>query len=381
MATLITGATGYLGSYALTELLAERSAGPFYLLTRGRDRPEQERKLWRALQLHLDPAAFRAALERVHFVPGDLTADGLGIPPEVRRSLPDRVTRVLHIAASLNRRSARECTNVNLRGTLSVLTLAREIAEGRGGLDRFTFVSTTAVAGDLEHRMVAEDEAVDWSRRDYDPYARTKKLAEHMCAELLPGVSLVIVRPSAVVGDSRFAETTQFEMVRAYCFFVDLPAVPLDPRARQELVNADFVGRAMARLHLAEAPRHRIYHLSSGASSPTAGAIGDALARAAGRSPRFVPALQGPFRRSVDTLANGPRGRISRLAGLLSVFLPYVTNDVVFDNRRVVDELRIEPVPFTAYCGPLYRWAKRTGFIYPYRELPTAPASRPEVAA
>ena len=34
--------------------------------------------------------------------------------------------------------------------------------------------------------VVYEDSAIDWSRSDYDPYARTKKFAEHMLHELLP---------------------------------------------------------------------------------------------------------------------------------------------------------------------------------------------------
>src|ERR1035438_546835 len=45
--------------------------------------------------------------------------------------------------------------------------------------------------------------SIDWSRSDYDPYARTKKFCEHMIRQLLPDVSRTIFRPSIVLGDSR----------------------------------------------------------------------------------------------------------------------------------------------------------------------------------
>jgi nucleoside-diphosphate-sugar epimerase len=373
MSIFLTGATGYLGGYVLSEILAEREAGHPFLLTRARTRDEAVKKLWKALQLHMTPSQFEWALGRVRFVPGDLHADGLGIDDAMRRRVADGTTSVLHIAASLNRMSAKACFNANLRGTLSVLELAKTIADGRGGLERFSFVSTTAVSGRREHEVVAEDDAVSWDRSDYDPYARTKKLAEDLVHRLLPAETRrIIFRPPTVMGDSRFPETTQFDMVRAYAFFVDLPVVPLDPEARQDIVNADFVGKAIARIHLKPEPKHDAYHLSAGTGAETAMAIAEALSEIRGRRPIFAPRLVAPFERALalagGTLSHG--SPVSRMANMLKVFLPYVTNDVVFDNTRVVEETGLRPVPFTAYCGALYRWAKANDFTYPYAPLP-----------
>lgn len=370
-AILITGGTGFLGSYVLADLLSRPDGPRLALLTRARRREEAIDKLWAAMQLHFDAERFAKALERVDFVPGDLTAPGLALDAQARMKLTREVGSVLHIAASLNRKSAKACFNANLRGTLSVLQLAREIADGPNGLSRFSFVSTTAIAGIREHECVKEDEAREWARSDYDPYARTKKFAEHMVEELLPGTSTLILRPSTVMGDSRFAPTTQFDMVRAFCFFMDLPAVPIHARTRQDIVPADFVGRAIATLHTKPKPAHRIYHLSAGARSASAAEIAKAmLARTGRRAPRFLSPMQRPFAAAVDALASGPRGKLSLMASLLKVFLPYVTNDVVFDNERVVAELGERPAPFTDYCGPLYEWAKRARFTYPVEPLP-----------
>lgn len=367
----VTGGTGYLGSYVIAELFARPEDAPrIALLTRARDRADFVEKLWRAMQLHWTAEQFAAALPRIDFVRGDLTAKDLGIDPRERERVRRETESVLHIAASLNRKSEKACLNANLRGTLSVIELAREIRDTRG-LRRFSAVSTTAVCGRREREVVTEDASIDWDRSDYDPYGRTKKFAEHMVHELLRDVPRTIFRPSTVLGDSRFPRTTQFEMARAYCFFADLPAIPIGAHIRQDIVNADFVGKAIALLHMKERPDHETYHLSAGERSRTAREVGDALLGGTGRRPpRFLTPMQGPFAAVVDRLASGPRGKVSLMASLLKVFLPYVTNDVVFDNRRVTTELGLAPAPFTDYCADLYRWAKSVDFEYPYAPLP-----------
>ena len=52
-------------------------------------------------------------------------------------------------------------------------------------------------------KNLSEDEAIEWERSDYDPYARTKKFGEHMVAELLPDVARAVFRPSIVLGDAQ----------------------------------------------------------------------------------------------------------------------------------------------------------------------------------
>ncbi len=374
----VTGGTGYLGSYAVSRLVSRHDA-KLALLVRAKTRREAVEKLWRGLQLHVDPAGFERILANVTFVSGDLTAPSLGIDPKIRAELAERTGSILHIAASLNRRSEKACLNANLRGTLSVVGFANEVLGRRGALTRFTDVSTVAVAGRRSGELVEEDRAIDWARSDYDPYARTKKFAEHMVEELLPEVDRLVVRPSIVMGDSRFPQTTQFDMVRAFCALADMPVLPMDGASRLDIVNADFVGHAIADLHLKRDTKHRIYHLSSGLESKTAREIGMALLSAFPhrRPPRFLPRASRSFENLVNRMANAPRGSapfdtIALYGALLKVFWPYIVFDTVFDNRRVVEELGHAPVPFTAYAGELYRWSREVRFEYPYRPLPRA---------
>ncbi|MFH1018220.1 MAG: SDR family oxidoreductase, partial [Pseudomonadota bacterium] len=222
MTVFLTGATGYIGSYLADGLLRghnERLA----LLVRAKSQDEAERRLWKSLQLHMDAETFHALMhDRVDIYLGDLTQDGLGLDSSDRDRLIRSMDSVIHCAASLNRKSEKTCMNVNLRGTLQVIKLARA-AHDQHGLRRFSDISTVAVAGKRSNEVVTEDGAIEWDRSDYDPYARTKKLAEHMVAEFLPDVSRLVFRPSIVLGDSRFPQTTQFDMVRAFAFLAQLP--------------------------------------------------------------------------------------------------------------------------------------------------------------
>jgi nucleoside-diphosphate-sugar epimerase len=365
----VTGGTGYLGSYVCDTLLREHDVR-LALLVRAEDRAAAEAKLFRAWQLHMDARRFRVELGRVDFYLGDVTLPRLGLDDGAWARAAGAES-IVHIAASLNRRSEKACLNTNVRGTLEVVKLGRAAAE-RGKLRRFSHVSTTAVCGKREGEVVGEDGSIDWERSDYDPYGRTKKLCEHLVRELLPGVPLTIFRPSTVLGDARFPETTQFDMVRAFCVLADLPVVPMSADTRQDIANADWVGRGIATLHMKERPRHDLYHLSSGVRSKTAGELTEALASAGlGRSPRFAPWLRGGFERLVSGAAGlRQRNGVQLIGSLLKVFLPYVTNDVVFDGTRAAEELGGPPVPVTEYCAELYRWSKRVGFRYPYVALP-----------
>lgn len=372
----LTGATGFLGAYTVTRLLAADPGLRLTLLVRSRDTQDATARLWRALQLHLDADAFRAALSRLTLLPGDLHAPGLGLDAPTRARLVATTDAVLHLAGASDRQSAAACFNTDLRGTLGVLTLARAIADARG-LGRYAFLSSAAVSGRRPGAVVHEDTPLDWERADDTTHGRAKRLAEHMARELLPEVPKLFFRPTIVMGDARFPETTQRDMVRAFCALADLPALPLYPEARLDIVNADWASDVMAELILAPAPAHDTYHLSAGAAAQTTAEIARAVSAPAGRPARFVTPLARPFKAALD-LAH--RRRSSRAepatAALLKTFLPDITGGTVFDNTRAVRALGRAPTPFGAYCAPLYRWAKEVGFRYPYAPLP--PAAPPE---
>jgi thioester reductase-like protein len=342
------------------------------LLVRAKDAPEAQLRLWQALQLHLEFPRFLEYLQtRIRVFRGDLTLPGFGLDRDEYDRLVHTTDSIIHCAASLNRKSEKSCLNVNLRGTLEVLTLARHI-EHYHGLRRFSEVSTVAVAGRRSHEVVSEDGSIEWDRSDYDPYARTKKFCEHMMHVLLPDTPTTVFRPSIVLGDSRHAETTQFDMVKAFVFLAGLPVLPFRSTDKIDIVNVDFVADAIATLHQKSQPLYDTYHLSSGIDSQTFRELTTALAAAQNkRGPIFVPLLEGPFSGAVNIAANR-KGAMAKGASLMKVFMPYLVWNTVFDNSRVTSELGRKPVPFSQYSYPLLKFSRDHEFQYPYQPWPAA---------
>jgi nucleoside-diphosphate-sugar epimerase len=330
----------------------------------------------------MDFDRFAGFLDRFDIYLGDLTSPGLGLSAEERDRLVKSIDSVLHVAASLNRKSSKTCFNVNLRGTLQIIKVARDAADHHG-LRRFSDVSTVAVAGHRDREVVTEPESIDWNRSDYDPYARTKKFCEYMVHELLPDVRSTVFRPSIVLGDSRFPQTTQFDMVRAFAALAYMRVLPLRPDARVDIINADYVGRAIVHVHQADEPRYDTYHLSSGTGSLTYREVVGAL-KDAGHKPRviFAPRLEKPFEKLVDSLMSTPRRLgIAPAASLMKVFWPYLVYDTVFDNSRIVEELGEPPTPFSEYAYDLLRFAIGGNFTYPYAPWPDDAQQRLEKVA
>jgi nucleoside-diphosphate-sugar epimerase len=175
-----------------------------------------------------------------------------------------------------------------------------------------------------------------------------------------------------VLGDSRHAETTQFDMVRAFVFLAGLPFLPFRPTDKVDIVNVDFVADSVVALHQKEKPDHDIYHLSSGTASQTFRELTDALASAQRRrKPRFVPSMEKSFTALVERLAKR-KSSLGYGATLMKVFLPYLVWNTVFDNSRVVTERGCAPAPFSQYSYPLLKFSKDNRFTYNYKEWPAS---------
>ncbi len=369
MAIFLTGSTGYIGAHVAANLLDTHGAA-LNVLVRGNDAQDSALRLWKALQLHMDFPRFYEHLQtRIRIFSGDLTAQQFGLSRDDYDRLIHTTDSVVHCAASLNRKSEKSCLNVNLRGTLEVLQLARR-SHYYHGLRRFSNVSTVAVAGKRQNEIVTEDRSIEWDRSDYDPYARTKKFCEHMVRQLLPDVPITIFRPSIVLGDSRYADTTQFDMVKAFVFLAGLKALPFRPTDKIDIVNVDFVAEAIATLHQKAEPKYDTYHLSAGTGSQTFRELTAALSAAQQkRAPLFLPVLEKPFKSTVNTLANR-KGSIAYGALLMKVFMPYLVWNTVFDNTRVTAELGKSPVPFSKYSYSLLKFSREHNFTYPYKPWP-----------
>jgi nucleoside-diphosphate-sugar epimerase len=172
---LLTGGTGFLGSYTLTALVEQGYT--VRALRRGSTTPH-----W------IDPAV----LEKVEWVTGDVL-DIVGLEEAM-----ENIDAVIHAAAmvSFNARERKELYHINVEGTANVVNACLEKK-----VKRLVHISSVAALG----RKVGGglvDETAKWEENPLQThYARSKYKAElHVWRGHCEGLDAVILNPSTILG-------------------------------------------------------------------------------------------------------------------------------------------------------------------------------------
>ncbi|PEU11057.1 non-ribosomal peptide synthetase [Bacillus sp. AFS019443] len=135
----LTGATGYLGSHVLYELLQQTSSHIYCLV---RPTKDVQQRIIDTLTGYFNDMP-NELLARITAVPGDLGEDGLGLNEEEFISIRSNIDAVIHCGADVRHfGDVRQFENVNVQGTRRMLALADEGAT-------FHFISTIGIPIDL----------------------------------------------------------------------------------------------------------------------------------------------------------------------------------------------------------------------------------------
>ena len=234
---LLTGATGFLGMEMLARLL-EREATEVVCLVRAPSADAARARLDTVFaRLYEEPPA---AAARVSAVPGDIGDEQLGLTDADRDAILERVTSVVHCAASITfDQTLEHARRVNTGGAVRMLELSRELAR-RGRLRRHVHVSTAYVTGRYRGRFLETD--LDLGQGFRNTYERSKFEAERAIGEAADGLPVVIARPSIIVGDSRSGWTTAFNVIywpmRAFSRGL-MDEVAIDPDGVADIVPVD----------------------------------------------------------------------------------------------------------------------------------------------
>ncbi len=327
MTTLVTGATGFLGSH-VARLLVQRGDAVRLLV-----RPSSPAKLVEGL--------------RAERVEGDLRDAA-----SVRRAL-EGVDTVYHVAADyrLWARDPREIYESNVSGTRNLIEASR-----RAGVARFIYTSTVATVAVPKNGLLPDENTVTTLAEMIGEYKRSKWLAEQEAlGAAAAGFPIVIVNPTTPVGPGDAKPTPTGKVLLDFLqgrmpAYVDtgLNFVPVEDAAAGHLLAAEH-GRSGERYIL-------------GGENLTLKALLDMLARASGRT---APRVRLPH--AVAMAA----GYVDAAFSFLTRREPRIPLDGVrmarhsmfVNTEKARQELCFSPGPVAAALGRAVLWYEENGYV------------------
>ena len=333
----VTGATGFIGRFLVSDLLKRK--GTIHVLVR-RDSQKKLEAIGRKMGWDM---------KRIVPVAGDLGAAKCGVSAAQLRALKGKVRHFFHLAAIYDMDADAESQRVaNVEGTRHALDLAAALEAGC-----FHHVSSIAAAGlypgIFREDMFDEAEGLD------DPYLATKHASEGL-VRAEKRIKWRVYRPGMVVGHSQTGEIDKID--GPYYFFTLLkklrealpPWMPMVgvEGGRINIVPVDFVAAALD--HIAHKPRldGHAFHLTD-PEPMRVGEVLNAFARA-GHAPEMtmrIDARMFAFVPSGVRMAAANLPPVRRMTAMLlrdfripKSVLKFITYPTRFDNREAERALK-----------------------------------------
>ena len=248
----LTGATGFLGTYLLYDLLMQTRAN-IYCLIRSSSVAEGKQRLESTLESYsLWNETFHS---RIIPIIGDLSEPLLGIPEPQFRHLANQIEIIYHNGAWVNHIYPYSVLKAaNVLGTQEVLRLASQIKP-----KPVHFISTTGVLfssanvdTDTQIKIVRESDFLDASQVIESGYVQSKWVAENLVREAgLRGLPVCIYRPTRIGGDSQTGISNPNDFLNlAIKGYIQLGKVPILDDKKENIIPVDYASRAI--IHISQ---------------------------------------------------------------------------------------------------------------------------------
>ncbi|HKO57468.1 MAG TPA: amino acid adenylation domain-containing protein [Thermoanaerobaculia bacterium] len=312
---LLTGPTGFLGAFLLSELLTETRA-TIYCLVRAAGAEAGYRRIKEHMRSY---GLWTAALAgRIVPVAGDLASPMLGLTPDEFDELAATVDAIYHNGASVNLYYPYSVLRAaNVRGTEELLRMA-----SRGRSKALHFVSTLHVhstrARDASHTVITESDARPDPRTLFDGYAQSKWVAEKLVESAATrGIPVVTYRPSQIIGHSRTGAASLVDFVPSFirgCMQVGgIPDAVVDNHLY--LAPVDYVSRSIVAISKRQDVFGRVFNLTTAHSTP--------LREVLERLTAFDPTLQRvPYETWRSLVSADPENALARFIGAFADRIP-----------------------------------------------------------
>ncbi|WP_323831110.1 cationic peptide resistance protein CprA [Pseudomonas sichuanensis] len=350
---LLTGATGFLGGSVAAQLIADGQGPTLAFLVRG-DTPAQGLERLRAnLRQHGVSQADCLALEESQILCGDLL-DTSWLAGQTPRLM--QFDRVINCAAVASFSKNPTIWPVNVEGTYAFADVLSRSAR----LKRFLHVGTAMSCGPQRESPISESWEFPEAEQQLVDYTASKAEIERRMREELPGLPLVVARPSIVVGHSSLGCQASGSIFWVFRMGFALESFTCGLDEQIDVVPVDYCAEALIGLARKPQLNHDLYHISAGHSSAcTFAEIDQAFAQANGAEP------VGERYRKVDvddlkSLAGSFATRIGpanpRLVlRALRLYSGFADLNYLFDNSRLLEEGIAVPPRFTDYLDVCVR--------------------------
>jgi amino acid adenylation domain-containing protein/thioester reductase-like protein len=253
----LTGATGFLGTFLLYELLQQTQAD-IYCLVRSANAEEAKQRIQNSLESYW---LWEESLNsRIIPVVGDLSQPLLGLSDEQFREMASQIDVIYHNGALVNFTFPYSALKpANVLGTQEVLRLASLIK-----IKPVHFISTIGVisAAGSGLQIVREQDSIDDWEAINSGYTQSKWVAEKLVTIASErGLPISIYRPGRISGHSQTGacntDDHTFRMIKG-C--IQLGSAPKRD-TMVNLISADYASRAIVHLSRQKASLGKVFHV------------------------------------------------------------------------------------------------------------------------
>ncbi|MEZ0225970.1 MAG: amino acid adenylation domain-containing protein [Alphaproteobacteria bacterium] len=332
---LLTGATGFLGSRVLSELL-EQTEVKIYCIVRAADAADALQRIEDAID-KFNVSVSRRNRERIIAIPGDLSQAGAGLDARMWDFLADNMSAIYHCAACVNMvLPYADMRAVNVGGALTMLKLA---CTGRRKALHNASTLSVFVATDRNSGTLLESDDLSGVTTVYGGYAQTKFAAEHMLSNV-PAESCDITqyRFGLLTGDTKTGASSPTDFLAMFAKGISqLGAIPEGAAETLKVDITPICHAARAMVHLSLQANPGVYHIA-GSEGLTLARFCTALEEAG------KPVRQLPVTRWLDLAKSKPLTPEESAAVLsLCRVLP---GDDRFEQLRTMDLFQATNVAF-----------------------------------
>ncbi len=326
---LVTGVTGLVGGEVFRHLLARGHRGRISALIRPTDESPARR-----IQARLERSGHRAgAPDNVRPVAGDILQPNWALGADDMLDVVGATDMIFHNAADTSFTDASDSGTTNVESVRNLIGLVKKCPSP----PLIVYMSTASNVGDVADATVTEADGCRPDNRHFNAYTRSKAVAEQLLRD--SGLPVLTLRPTIVLSEG--LDDAKFARQILWCVPITrvFRALPVNPAARLDIVDVDFVAEATLRLAAKPERRFDCYHLSAGAAdaqtiSELSAAVGSFYGR---RTPLATvpPALW--TRPLLREALKEPVGR--RIYRSLMYYFPFLNMNVVYDRTRLEQEL------------------------------------------